>query len=320
MSDETENTPEEHGDIEPQLEEQELLIEDLKDDAADELDDFLAAEGMALEQDFELSHNAEDPLIDTDEAESSQWLQQPLLTAANLDWEKLIWAAILILTIITRFWGLGDRVVSHDESLHTHYSFQYYNGDGYAHTPLMHGPFLFHATAFSYWLFGANDFTARIPVALFGILMVFIPWYMRNWIGRTGAIFAGIILLISPYSLYYSRYIRHDVYVIVWALIIMMGMFHYFRYKDDRSLYWIAAGIALMYATKEVAFIYTAIFGAFIVFRLLFKVGPLEWFYKTVFSLSFPMLLIIGGLLIFGGAFALDHWPEPELVAHLLWR
>lgn len=244
---------------------------------------------------------------DTNAAESNLWLQQPLITNANLDWEKLIWATIIILTIVSRFWGLGDRVMSHDESLHTHYSFQYFNGDGYSHTPLMHGPFLFHVTAFSYWMFGANDFTARIPVALFGILMVFIPWYMRHWIGRTGAIFAGIILLISPYSLYYSRYIRHDVYVIVWALIIMMGMFYYFKNRDDKSIYWIAAGIALMHATKEVSFIYTAIFGAFIVFRLLFKIGNQDWFKKALFTINFPMLLILGGLIMFGGSFAYDH-------------
>ena len=61
--------------------------------------------------------------VDTSDAESNQWLNQPLLTAATLDWEKTIWAAILILTIVTRFWGLGDRVVSHDESLHTQYSY-----------------------------------------------------------------------------------------------------------------------------------------------------------------------------------------------------
>ncbi|MFT5194483.1 MAG: sugar lactone lactonase YvrE [Cellvibrionaceae bacterium] len=290
------------------------VIESLKDEQREELDDILSAEESDLYFD---SEPFDQESSDTSEAESSLWLQQPLLTAATLDWEKMIWATILILTIVTRFWGLGDRVVSHDESLHTHYSFQYYNGDGYSHTPLMHGPFLFHVTAFSYWMFGANDFTARIPVAIFGVLLVFIPWFMRSWIGRTGAIFAGIILLISPYSLYYSRYIRHDVYVIVWALIIMVGMFHYFRHRDDRSIYWIAAGLALMFATKEVAFIYAAIFGGFIVLRLLFKIGSADWFLKTIFSISFPTVLLVGGVVLFSGAFVLDHWPEPEVVASI---
>ena len=46
----------------------------------------------------------------------------------------------MLIAIVTRFYGLGDRVVSHDESLHTQYSYQYYNGDGYVHSPLMHGP------------------------------------------------------------------------------------------------------------------------------------------------------------------------------------
>ncbi|MEM8857752.1 MAG: flippase activity-associated protein Agl23 [Chloroflexota bacterium] len=303
MSNENEINPSE--EIEALENEFEVSADELLDDMSDfedELDEMMMSSNPDKWED-QPAENQED----TESAESSMWLQQPLLTGASLDWEKLIWATILILTIVSRFWGLGDRVMSHDESLHTHYSFQYFNGDGYSHTPLMHGPFLFHVTAFSYWLFGANDFTARIPIALFGVLMVFIPWFMRHWIGRTGAIFAGIILLISPYSLYYSRYIRHDVYVIVWALIIMMGMFYYFKNRDDRSVYWIAAGLALMYATKEVSFIYTAIFGSFIVFRLLFKIGNKDWFKNAIFSINFPTILIIIGLLTFGGAFGYDQ-------------
>ena len=62
---------------------------------------------------------------------------------------------------------------------------------------------------------GDGDFAARIPAALFGILMVILPFYMRDWLGRKGALFASFMLLISPYLTYYSRYIRHDIYVIV---------------------------------------------------------------------------------------------------------
>ncbi len=300
MSDEKEIN-EESVELEEITEE---VIETLNDEADDELE-------MIDALDEPISELSEDTSL----AESNQWLAQPLLTAATLDWEKIIWASILVLTILTRFWSLGDRVVSHDESLHTHYSYQYYIGDGFAHTPLMHGPFLFHVTAFSYWLFGANDFTARIPVALFGVLMVFIPWFMRHWIGRVGAIFAGVILLISPYSLYYSRYIRHDVYVIVWALIVMMGMFYYFKFKEDRSLYWVAAGLALMYATKEVAFIYTAIFGGFLIIRFLFKIGSLDWFKKAVFSINLPMMLIVLGIGMFGGSMVAELMADSSAAA-----
>ena len=121
-----------------------------------------------------MTENNPSPTIDT-------YLAQPLSLLMRLDWEKLAYLIFILLAIISRFWGLGDRVMSHDESLHTQYSYQYYNGDGYSHTPLMHGPFLFHITALSYWLLGGpNDFTARVPVAMFGVLLVAIPYFFRD--------------------------------------------------------------------------------------------------------------------------------------------
>ena len=78
------------------------------------------------------------------------------------NWETIIYIVILILAIFTRFYLLGDRVMSHDESLHTKFSWDLYSNGVFQHTPLMHGPILFHMTALNYFLFGDNDFTTRI--------------------------------------------------------------------------------------------------------------------------------------------------------------
>ena len=255
----------------------------------------------------------EQSTIETNPNRIDDFLSIPLLSIYQIDWEKSIYVLIIVLTILSRFWGLGDRVVSHDESLHTHYSFQYYNGDGYSHTPLMHGPFLFHITAFSYWLFGANDFTARIPVALFGLFLVLTPYFLRHWIGRVGALVASFILLISPYSLYYARYIRHDVYVIAWALIIFIATWYYFRNRDDLSLWWFSAGLALLFATKEVSFIYVAIFGSYLVIRLLLQVGGQSWFWKNFTSFSLSAILLIVGIGVIGVGGVLEVF-EPSAI------
>ena len=168
--------------------------------------------------------------------EQNNFLSRPLITALNLDWEKAIYITFILIAIITRFWHIGDRVMSHDESLHTQFSYQYFIGDGYKHTALMHGPFLFHITAVSYWLFGDSDTSARIPVALFGIILVIIPYLLRPWIGRKGALFASFFFLISPYITYYSRYIRHDIYVITWALIVFLSIWYYLRERKEKHL------------------------------------------------------------------------------------
>ena len=236
------------------------------------------------------------------EEEKPDFLSKPLLASLSIDWEKAIYLLFIIIAIVTRFYALGDRVMSHDESLHTQFSFQFYNGEGFNHTPLMHGPFLFHITALSYWLFGDNDMTARIPVAIFGVLLVIIPYFLRNWIGRVGGLFASFIFLISPFIVYYSRYIRHDIYVIIFALIVFIGSWYYFHQQKDKYLWWFAAGLALMFSTKEVAFIYVAIFGGWAIIRLLPQVLGAPWFRQTFAKFKLPILLVAVGLLLAGGS------------------
>ena len=105
----------------------------------------------------------------------------------RLNLEKAAWVCLLFLAVVMRFYGLGDRVISHDESLHTYYSWELSEGRGFQHTPLMHGPFQFHALALSYFLFGDNDFTSRIPAAVFGVGAICLLWWFRDWLGRVGA-------------------------------------------------------------------------------------------------------------------------------------
>ena len=229
-------------------------------------------------------------------------LSRPIVAFFNLDLEKAVYIFFILLAIITRFWGIGDRVVSHDESLHTQYSYQYYNGDGYTHTPLMHGPSLFHITALSYWLFGVSDASARIAVAIVGVLLVVMPYFLRNWIGRIGAILASFILLISPYITYYSRYIRHDIYIIVAAVITFIAIQYYFRDRKEKYIWWFAVGLALMFTTMETSFLYVAIFGSFLVLKLAAKILTADWFRDRLGALRSPLLItFIGVLMIIGG-------------------
>ncbi len=233
----------------------------------------------------------------------NDFLARPLTAVLSVDWEKAIYIALILAAILTRFWDLGGRVMSHDESLHTQFSYQFYNGDGYQHTPLMHGPFLFHITALSYWLFGDSDLSARIPVAIFGVLLVAAPYLLRRWLGRTGALFVSFILLISPYATYYSRYIRHDVYVIIWALITFTASWYYLHERKEKYLWWFAGGVAMMLATKEVVFIYVAIFGSWLVIRLLARLAAAPWLAQTLPKLRLPIMVTLISILMIGGGF-----------------
>jgi uncharacterized protein (TIGR03663 family) len=211
------------------------------------------------------------------EKQIGSWLDRPIVKGLGLSWEQGFYLLIILVCLVSRLAILGVRVQSHDESLHTKYSWNLYDGQGFQHNPMMHGPFLFHITAASYALFGDTDFTARLPVALLGTLLVAFPYLLRRYLGRKAALLSSLLLLISPSIMYYSRYIRHDIPIILWSMIAIWAIFHYIEQGKVRYLYILAGGVSLMYATKEVAAIYVIFFAVFLIGLFLVEVLREPW-------------------------------------------
>ncbi len=183
-------------------------------------------------------------------------------------WEMVVFVLIFVAAVFTRFWALGDRAMSHDESLHVYYSYNLYIKGDFDHTPLMHGPIIFHANALMYALFGDNDFTGRIYAALLGVGMVFTPLLFRRWLGKWGALLAVLMVLASPLLLFYNRYIREDTPAIIatalmaWSILMYLAGPEHLRRKP-RWLYILSASMLWNLGSKETAFMYIAAFGLF---------------------------------------------------------
>ncbi len=211
----------------------------------------------------------------TNKAQS--WLDQPVFRDLTINRETLIFGIILILAVVTRFYDLGARVMSHDENSHVYYSWQLSRGGGYIHTPLTHGPFQFHVVALSYFLFGDSDFTARIPVALFGIAAIAFLWNYRRYLGRIGALIAAGMMLISPFMLYYARYVRNDMFVALFGVVMLWAVLRYLETGETRYTYWVTAAAMLHYVTKETSFIYSAQLLIFLGLLFVVQVTRREW-------------------------------------------
>ena len=199
-------------------------------------------------------------------------LYRLLESATPVTWETVIVGILALTAVITRLWGLGVRVMSHDESLHVYYSWLLATGKGFTHNPMMHGPFLFESTALMNLLFGASDFTSRLVPAILGMfIVIIIPLLFRPWLGRVGSLTTSVFLLISPFILYFSRYIRHDILVIAWTLLAILAIFRYLEYRRERDLTLLAVALALMASTMEIAFIYLAILAGYLALRAIAK-------------------------------------------------
>lgn len=229
-------------------------------------------------------------------------------------WEKIVVIAILVLAVFARFYILGARVMSHDESLHTKFSWQLYDGQGYAANPMMHGPLLFHLNALAYFLLGVNDFASRVVPALAGVALVLTPWLFRRWLKPGGTVAASLMLLLSPAISYYSRYIRHDIYNMLAAVFVLWTVFQYLERRESRWLYGLAAAFALLYTTKETAYIYTAIFFGLLFVPFALQVLTRRWGRPTLFGWFMAALAVLLVLtLLFGFALRGAEMEEKSL-------
>ena len=236
-----------------------------------------------------------------DNENKSTWLARPIHPAfPAITNEIALFGGIILLAIITRFYNLEARVMSHDESLHTYFSWLLYRGQGYQHTPMMHGPFQFHIIALTYFLFGASDLTARIPAVLFSIAIVWMVWYWRRYLGNWGALVAGIMMVLSPYMLYYGRYVRNESFAGFAGILLLYGILRYVETGARRYLYMVTLATVLHFCSKETAFIYTAQALLFLGIYFILRVTRKPWtdnpgLYR-VFIIVLALAVLLGGI------------------------
>ena len=166
-------------------------------------------------------------------------------------WELAFYVGIVAVALLLRMHDLGARALHHDESLHAVYSWKLFQGQGYVHDPMMHGPFQFHANALMYFLFGDNDVTARLAHVLCGVGLVGLVYTLRAELGRWGAMAAAVLLAFSPSLLYFSRFSREDILFAFHTLLMISGLLGYVRTRQARWLYVGSVGLALAFSTKE---------------------------------------------------------------------
>lgn len=194
------------------------------------------------------------------------------VAALFLRYEVVLYLVIVSGGFSMRLWDLGSRAMGYDESLHAYYSYLLSEGFGFQHTPVMHGPFLFHVSALAFFFLGDSDLVARLMPVIFGTVLIILPWFLRTMLGRIGSLTASALLAFSPMMLFYSRYARNDIFMAVWTLAIVVLMWRFIEEKKNIYLYMIAMVLALAFTTKETTFIVVAIFGSY-----LFIVSSPDW-------------------------------------------
>lgn len=174
------------------------------------------------------------------------------------NWVLVAYLAIFAAAFALRFWDLGARALHHDESIHAVWAWNLAQDGSYRHSPTFHGPFLYFAQAFTFVVFTATDYTSRVSPALFGMLVVAAPLALRRWLGSTGALAAVAFLAFSPTLVYFSRFLRMDIYLAAFILAMVVAVWSYLQDGRTRWLIVLAVALTLAFSTKEAAFLFVA--------------------------------------------------------------
>ena len=173
--------------------------------------------------------------------------------AGNFTLEQGIYILVFAIAVFTRLYILGVRPYHHDESIHAFFSWKItQDGVGdYKYDPVYHGPLLYYAAALTMRLFGDSDFTARLSPVMFGLGVLAFAWPLRRYLGRWGAISFLVLVTFSPSLSYFTRFLRHDIYVAFCNLAAVYFAFRYGETRVARNLYISSAALALAFCTKE---------------------------------------------------------------------
>lgn len=151
--------------------------------------------------------------------------------------------AIVVLATFIRFYGLAMRPLHHDEGVNGHFLTTLFRDGVYRYDPAnYHGPTLYYISLFFTKIFGLETLPIRWSVAVWGVLIVVLAFFLRRYIGRTGSLAAALFLSLSPGMVYISRYFIHEMFFVFLGLglVIAVAFFIEQRRPGPFAIFWIA--------------------------------------------------------------------------------
>nr|WP_281069292.1 flippase activity-associated protein Agl23 [Methanomicrobium sp. W14] len=188
---------------------------------------------------------------------------------------------LFVIALLLRFLFLDLKLLHHDESIHAWFSLRLLEYGTYSYDPTYHGPFLYYVTAGVFSLLGASDLTTRIVPSLLGSLVILLvyPIYKLGYLDRAQTIIVALFLAISPDMVYFSRFLRNDIFIVFFTLVLLIALLYYIERKELKYAVLAAVAAGLSMSCKENVPIIILIFGIYLLYIVLKKkfVLPKRW-------------------------------------------
>jgi len=180
------------------------------------------------------------------------------------------WTALAMLLAVAgalalRVPQLGLRPLHNDEAINATKLATLWEQGEYLYDPdEYHGPTLYYCSLPFLALSSLTDSAAqavarptfsdgelRIVTVAFGVGLIFLLLLLTDGLGPVAAVWAALLLAVSPAMVFYSRYFIHEMLLVFFTLLTLAAGW---RYAQSRKVAWaalIGGGVGLMFATKE---------------------------------------------------------------------
>lgn len=163
-----------------------------------------------------------------------------------------------------RFYALGAQPLQESEAAQALAAWQFLGLGSWDLRLEGYSPLLFLGNVFTFALLGASDALARLVPALAGTALAVLPYFLRHRLGRTGALFASLLLTLSPSTLFFSRYLGGEIVVAACVLVMLVGFFGYLDSWQPKYAYLIPGALALSLSAAPLIYTFVLIFGTFL--------------------------------------------------------
>lgn len=168
--------------------------------------------------------------------------------------------AILAVAAFLRLYALELKPMHHDEGVNGFFLTTLLRQGAYKYDPNnYHGPTLYYLSLPLVALFGLSTFAVRLLTVVFGVATVWLVLSLRRHLGAVAALAAAALVAVSPGAVYYSRYFIHETLFVFFTLGIVVAALRLHETGSAWHLMLLALSVALLFATKETAFISVAV-------------------------------------------------------------
>ena len=176
--------------------------------------------------------------------------------AAQIDWTPWL---IVAFGALLRILLLGIKPPHFDEGINGWFVDQMTKTGYYRYDPTnYHGPLHFYVLFLSQSLFGRNLWALRMPVVLVSTACIYLALKFEPFVGRNVARLTALAMAVSPGFVFYGRYSIHEVWLLLFTMVFLFGLFGLWKFGTTSYLWFAGMGVTGMVLTKETYILHLA--------------------------------------------------------------